>query len=127
MNGEVTSVKCPKCKLINPPDAYQCDCGYNFRFETEFRPIPGASARREITETDLIVGAAFFDNLIAVAGGLMIAVFLGQIHIAFAVIGLAFMIFYKIISRLKREQGLGWWLAKRVAVLDRRFRLGIKD
>jgi hypothetical protein len=21
---------CPNCKLINPPDAIQCDCGYNF-------------------------------------------------------------------------------------------------
>jgi hypothetical protein len=24
------SQRCPNCKLINPPDATQCDCGYNF-------------------------------------------------------------------------------------------------
>jgi len=22
---------CPNCKLVNPPDAVRCDCGFNFR------------------------------------------------------------------------------------------------
>jgi hypothetical protein len=34
-NGQVTpGLKCPNCKLINPPAALRCDCGYDFESKT---------------------------------------------------------------------------------------------
>lgn len=29
--------KCPKCKLINPDEAEECDCGYNFEYKMVLR------------------------------------------------------------------------------------------
>ena len=33
-----TSKKCPVCKLINPPSAQRCDCGYDFISNTQESP-----------------------------------------------------------------------------------------
>ena len=40
---DALSQRCPNCKLINPPDAIQCDCGYNF-VTGEF-PAPALRAK----------------------------------------------------------------------------------
>ena len=37
-----TPLKCPHCRLLNPPTAHLCDCGYDFHRGTE-RPSPEVS------------------------------------------------------------------------------------
>ena len=32
-------MKCPDCGLTNPPEAIRCDCGFDFRKNTVYRPI----------------------------------------------------------------------------------------
>jgi hypothetical protein len=34
-------MQCPKCRLISPPGAERCDCGYSFVTRTVDRPAPG--------------------------------------------------------------------------------------
>ena len=31
---ECAAMECPKCKLVNPPTAMRCDCGYDFQTHT---------------------------------------------------------------------------------------------
>jgi hypothetical protein len=33
--------ECPQCRLINPPTAIRCDCGYNFADQRAERPFTG--------------------------------------------------------------------------------------
>lgn len=65
-------MECPRCKIINPPTAETCDCGYSFRLGTL---VEGAQRKR---------GAGRFDgdSLIALGWvlivlGLVIAIKLG--------------------------------------------------
>jgi hypothetical protein len=37
--------KCPYCGLINPPEAQQCDCGYDFASRTVEVPYSPQAAR----------------------------------------------------------------------------------
>lgn len=34
--------RCPNCRLLNPPNAQRCDCGYNFDAQRVQAPIPGS-------------------------------------------------------------------------------------
>jgi len=48
---------CPYCKLANPPDALQCDCGYDFVFH-KFPPAVTCttkSARSRLVERWLLI------------------------------------------------------------------------
>ena len=39
---------CPRCCLINPPNATRCDCGYDFEKKTIERPFYEAKLPRDI-------------------------------------------------------------------------------
>ena len=49
----MTSIKCPKCGLINPESAQICDCGYNFETHLSGIPVPDSRhyADREVFES----------------------------------------------------------------------------
>jgi hypothetical protein len=53
------SVTCPKCGLMSPQGAEECDCGYNFatgKFTPKPDPPPGTGASTYLT---FVAGAAF--------------------------------------------------------------------
>jgi hypothetical protein len=33
--GTISAMDCPNCKLVNPPTATRCDCGYDFQMHTQ--------------------------------------------------------------------------------------------
>ena len=43
-------MKCPECGLINPDEAWQCDCGYDWRTGRKGRPANrvGANAAKSV-------------------------------------------------------------------------------
>lgn len=43
-------MKCPNCKLLNPPGAMRCDCGYDFA-TGEIQPVSGTSRPRSSANT----------------------------------------------------------------------------
>ena len=45
-----SSMKCPNCKLLNPPGAMRCDCGYDFA-TGEIQPVSGTSRPRSSAKT----------------------------------------------------------------------------
>lgn len=50
MHKAVSSLNCPHCKLINPPEAEVCDCGYNFISQRK------NSSHDDFTESELQLG-----------------------------------------------------------------------
>jgi hypothetical protein len=52
-------MECPICKLVNPPDAIRCDCGYTFPLAELQTALDGARPRQ--TSTGLVDMA--FDGL----------------------------------------------------------------
>ena len=42
------SMRCPRCRLENPPEAMVCDCGYDFRTGTMTGPRGGRSAEPQL-------------------------------------------------------------------------------
>lgn len=44
-------MKCPICKLVNPPEAERCDCGYNFVL---CRPEPQVETKERISSARVI-------------------------------------------------------------------------
>ena len=68
------SQRCPNCKLINPPDATQCDCGYNFvtgefpvsairATEPTPKPNPGTRERVIFVLSAIVLIVKFFSAL----------------------------------------------------------------
>jgi hypothetical protein len=61
-------MKCPNCKLINPPTALRCDCGYDFEEKAVREPyltpqeqafIADRKERREISWGSFLFGMMF--------------------------------------------------------------------
>lgn len=56
-------MECPSCRLINPPSALRCDCGYDFQLRKVVSPGPpdGDKERRALKKkygNHMAVGAA---------------------------------------------------------------------
>ena len=70
---------CPKCKLVNPPSAQRCDCGWDFEAKAVKQsflhppPAPPAEVRRR-GQRDILFGS------LLLAAGLAITV--GSIEVA---------------------------------------------
>ena len=45
---------CPRCRLVNPPDAKRCDCGYDFETKTVEASYSPQALPKDV-ETSLIV------------------------------------------------------------------------
>ena len=63
---------CPKCRLVNPPDAQRCDCGYDFVSQTVKESYLGGadrSARTDLTTVEILF--CVFLPVIGIALGLM--------------------------------------------------------
>lgn len=72
------SQRCPNCKLINPPNANQCDCGYNF-VTGEFplaairakgptpKPSPGTRERVIFVLSAVVLVMSFFSSLMPIS------------------------------------------------------------
>jgi len=54
---------CPKCKLVNPPTAARCDCGYDF--ETGTMEASYLSERDKQLSKPEIAGAIFITAILA--------------------------------------------------------------
>lgn len=55
-------MKCPHCKLINPPEAQRCDCGFDFatkKLEKSYMGAPPQSGDRAAGNRDIAFGAFF--------------------------------------------------------------------
>jgi hypothetical protein len=65
-------VECPHCKLVNPPTAFQCDCGYNFVTQSRavgrptVAPAPGWRA-----PAFFVLPAAYVSLAFAVQAGML--------------------------------------------------------
>ena len=49
--------KCPQCGLLSPPDAINCDCGYNFQTKNQDKPLDAkyiTEASKGLTPWELI-------------------------------------------------------------------------
>jgi hypothetical protein len=54
--------KCPSCRLVNPPTAETCDCGYTWRGDGQVRPLFSAEVppvvEREPAKAQVLMGLA---------------------------------------------------------------------
>ena len=64
------SKRCPNCKLINPPDAIRCDCGYDFATgfveapATHSAPPPFAKRLKLATKALVIFSVSLFATVV---------------------------------------------------------------
>jgi len=68
-------MKCPRCGLLNPPEAQRCDCGYDFEQRTVDRPLSRQDLPRGLrTSLIAIVIYAVGVGVLLAAGGSPLAV-----------------------------------------------------
>ncbi len=101
---------CPHCHLVNPPDAWRCDCGYDFRdgsFSAD-NAISGLRSSFCSIRTASLAGMAV--NTI-VCLGLFLATPLGRAQTAWplvaAILG-AFAVFAFLLSLARASMPAGW-------------------
>jgi hypothetical protein len=65
-------MECPECRLLNPPTAQRCDCGYDFQTQKmKASYIPGylpPAVVRDLGRRDMRIGGIVF------AGGLVVTI-----------------------------------------------------
>jgi hypothetical protein len=89
---------CPKCGLVNPPDAQRCDCGYDFVTRTVEESYLGKRDPRAdnltLAETALVIAVPVFGLFIGVvarsqgrrrAGNMMILAAAAMIAVPLAI------------------------------------------
>ena len=66
-----TTANCPNCKLLNPPGARLCDCGYDFRTHAVEAPPTGVKPDDSLLASArwLILGAALVAKVVLFAAG----------------------------------------------------------
>src|SRR5437763_220882 len=46
-------MQCPSCRLLNPPNAIRCDCGYDFATHTAEQPPPLTMPKKKLNRREL--------------------------------------------------------------------------
>lgn len=130
-------MKCPKCKLENPPTAMICDCGYNFETQKKGKPIQSSETGVYGELVTLVNGGEFVlaglgirligQILDAIAGiiiGLVVFLILKSFEVEEMAAGLIFIaIIYLYIlfsDGFKKGQSLGKKVL-RIAVIDSKY------
>jgi hypothetical protein len=65
---------CPRCRLVNPPEAQRCDCGYDFESQrVGTSPLTSAERAKAVGSTNTVLLGCVYGVLGGVCGSILVA------------------------------------------------------